>query len=55
VVTSLELPSRLRALDFDRAKLPAVAALLRENYASEVADLGENAGEKLDALLGSMW
>jgi maleylacetate reductase len=51
VVTSLELPSQLSDLDFDRAKLPEVAAMLTENYPSEVADLGENAGEKLAALL----
>jgi maleylacetate reductase len=55
VVTSLELPSRLSEIDFERAKLSEVAALLKENYPSEVADLGETAGEKLDVLLESMW
>jgi alcohol dehydrogenase class IV len=55
VVTSLELPSRLGAFDFPRVRLPEAAALLKENYPSEVADLGESAGEKLDALLESMW
>jgi len=55
VVDSLELPSRLSALEFDKAKLPEVVALLKENYPSEVADLGENAGERLETLLESMW
>jgi len=54
-VDALELPSRLSDVDFDRAKLPEVAALLRQNYPSEVGDLGENAGTKLDALLESLW
>ncbi|MBB5426007.1 hypothetical protein HDG40_004180 [Paraburkholderia sp. JPY158] len=55
VVASLELPGRLRTLDFDKAKLPEVAALLESSYPSEVADLGERAGEKLAAILESMW
>jgi len=55
VVRSLELPSRLGALDFDKAKLPVVSALLKNNYPAEVADLGDGAGEKLDALLESLW
>lgn len=55
VVDALELPSRLRTFDFDRAKLPEVAALLQQNYPSEVGDLGDNAGQKLTALLESLW
>ncbi len=43
VVDALELPSRLSAFDFDRAKLPEVAALLQQNYPAEVRDLGDNA------------
>ncbi|MGO4810955.1 iron-containing alcohol dehydrogenase [Cupriavidus sp. 2MCAB6] len=54
-VDALELPSRLGDLDFDRAKLPEMAALLKQNYPSEVGDLGEDAGAKLDALLESLW
>ncbi|MNT17385.1 Maleylacetate reductase [compost metagenome] len=54
-VDALELPSRLGDLDFDRAKLPEMAALLKQNYPSEVGDLGEDAGTKLDALLESLW
>ncbi len=52
---ALELPSRLGDVDFDRAKLPEIAALLRQNYPAEVGDLGEDAGTKLDALLESLW
>jgi alcohol dehydrogenase class IV len=55
VVDTLQLPSRLAAFDFDRAKLPEVAALLKQNYPAEVGDLGDHAGQKLDALLESMW
>lgn len=53
-VRALELPSRLGDLDFDPARLPEMAALLRQNYPSEVGDLGDNAGAKLDALLESL-
>nr|WP_277990490.1 iron-containing alcohol dehydrogenase [Pandoraea sp. LA3] len=55
LVTSLALPNRLRDLNFDRANLPEVAALLKQNYPSEVSDLGDNAAEKLDALLERLW
>ena len=55
VVDALALPSRLAAFDFDRAKLSEVAALLKQNYPAEVGDLGDHAGQKLDALLESMW
>ncbi|SIT44117.1 Alcohol dehydrogenase, class IV [Paraburkholderia piptadeniae] len=55
LVRSLGLPSRLSALDFDKAKLCEVSALLKDNYPSEVADLGAGAGGKLDALLESLW
>jgi len=55
LVRSLELPSRLGILNFDKAKLAEVSALLKNNYPAEVADLGDGAGEKLDALLASLW
>jgi len=54
-VAALGLPSRLSALNFDRAQLPKVAALLKANYPLEVDDLGADAGPKLDALLESLW
>ncbi|WP_354684325.1 iron-containing alcohol dehydrogenase [Cupriavidus necator] len=55
VVEHLELPARLRTLDFDRSLLPRVGALLRQHYPSEVGDLGDRSGARLDALLESLW
>jgi alcohol dehydrogenase class IV len=55
VVTSLGLPDRISAFDFDKAELANVAALLKTNYGPEVADLGPDAGVKLEALLESLW
>lgn len=55
LVETLELPSRLRNLNFDRVRLPTVSALLKQNYPAEVGDLGERAEEKLDVLLESLW
>jgi len=55
LVETLELPSRLRSLDFERGHLPEVAALLKQNYPAEVADLGDQAEAKLDALLEGLW
>ena len=55
VVKSLGLPDRIGAFDLDRSKLPEVARLLKKNYPNEVADLGNNASLKLDALLESLW
>lgn len=55
VVEALNLPSRLSTLDFDRTKLPEVAALLMQNYPAEVGDLGDDAGRKLEALLERLW
>lgn len=55
LVETLELPSRLRNLDFDRTRLPEVSALLKQNYPAEVGDLGEQADGKLDLLLESLW
>jgi alcohol dehydrogenase class IV len=55
VVAKLGLPSRIGAFDLDRAKLPEVAALLRANYPEEVADLGQDAPARLDALLERLW
>ena len=54
-VKSLGLPDRIGAFDLDKAKLPEVARLLKQNYPNEVADLGNNASVKLDALLESLW
>lgn len=54
-VVALELPNRLGSLDVDRAVLPEIANLLRQNYPAEVGDLGEHAGTRLDALLESLW
>jgi len=55
LVSHLGLPSRLRAFDIDIAVLSEIASLLRENYTSEVEDLGEDADHKLDGLLQSLW
>lgn len=55
VVRSLGLPERISAFDLDKARLPEVARLLKKNYPNEVADLGNNASAKLDALLESLW
>ena len=55
VVAKLGLPSRIGAFDLDRAKLPEVAALLTANYPEEVADLGQDAPARLDALLERLW
>ncbi|WP_332303203.1 iron-containing alcohol dehydrogenase [Rhizobium sp. GR12] len=55
VVSRLGLPTRLRDLKFDRDRLPAVARLLVENYPREVADLGEDAAQKLTDLLEGLW
>lgn len=55
LVDQLELPSRLRAFDFSRDALPEVAAMLTEHYPSEVSDLGDNATQKLAALLEDLW
>jgi maleylacetate reductase len=54
-VRSLGLPERIGHFDLDRARLPEVARLLKKNYPHEVADLGNNASVKLDALLDSLW
>jgi alcohol dehydrogenase class IV len=55
VVTLLGLPDRITAFDLDKAQLANVAALLKANYGPEVADLGADAGVKLEALLESLW
>jgi hypothetical protein len=55
VVAALGLPSRISAFDLDRANLPEVAALLKTNYPEEVADLGDGAPARLDALLEGLW
>ena len=54
-VTTLGLPDKIGAFGLSKDNLPEVSRLLRENYPNEVADLGENAHEKLDALLGAIW
>ncbi|MGY4156300.1 maleylacetate reductase [Bradyrhizobium sp. USDA 4461] len=55
LVAHLGLPSRLRSFEMGLSALPEIADLLRANYQSEVADLGEDADRKLDALLRSLW
>ncbi|MDI7865315.1 iron-containing alcohol dehydrogenase [Rhizobiaceae bacterium n13] len=55
VVIGLGLPRRLRELDFDRGHLGAVSEMLLKNYPTEVADLGNDAPAKLDALLERLW
>lgn len=55
LVSYLGLPNRLRSFEIGLSALPEVADLLRVNYQGEVADLGEDADRKLDALLRSLW
>lgn len=55
VVKRLGLPNRLRDVDFDRAKLAQVGTLLRQNYAAEVADLGDDADAMLHTFLERLW
>jgi alcohol dehydrogenase class IV len=55
VVTQLGLPARLRDLEFEHDKLTAVARLLDKYYPREVADLGEDASQKLTDLLERLW
>jgi|GEM_PF-263228 len=55
LVSHLGLPSRLRAFDIDTTMLSEIANLLREHYAAEVADLGEDVDRKLDELLQNLW
>ena len=54
-VKRLGLPSRLREVAFDRGSLSNVRDLLIENYPKEVADLGEDAEQKLASLLEELW
>ncbi|MDH2384490.1 iron-containing alcohol dehydrogenase [Bradyrhizobium sp. CER78] len=55
LVSYLGLPSHLRSFEIGLSALPEIADLLRANYKAEVADLGEDADRKLDALLRSLW
>jgi alcohol dehydrogenase class IV len=54
-VTMLGLPSKLKDIDFDKARLSEVSALLVENYPREVDDLGPEARAKLASVLESLW
>jgi hypothetical protein len=54
-VAVLGLPDRIGAFGLDRRQRAQVAELLRTNYPAEVGDLGDSAGDKLDALLESLW
>ena len=54
-VVSLGLSNKISDFGLSKDNLPEVARLLRENYPNEVADLGDNADAKLDALLESIW
>lgn len=55
LVRSLGLPERISSFDIERSQLGEVAALLKANYPNEVADLGDDAPAKLDALLERLW
>lgn len=55
LVSHLGLPNRLRSFEMGLSALPEITDLLRANYKSEVADLGEDADRKLEALLRSLW
>lgn len=55
LVSHLGLPNRLRSFEMGLSALPEITDLLRANYRSEVADLGEDADRKLEALLRSLW
>lgn len=55
LVSQLGLPNRLRSFEMGLSALPEITDLLRTNYSSEVADLGEDADRKLEALLRSLW
>ncbi|KJC60390.1 alcohol dehydrogenase [Bradyrhizobium sp. LTSPM299] len=55
LVSHLGLPDRLRSFEMGLSALPEISDLLRANYKKEVADLGEDADRKLDALLKSLW
>lgn len=55
LVDTLALPGRLRDLDFQRATLSEVAAMLQEYYPAEVGDLGHDAPRKLETLLEGLW
>jgi len=55
LVAHLGLPNRLRSFEIGLSALPEITDLLRANYQSEVADLGEDADRKLEALLLSLW
>jgi len=55
LVRRLGLPDRISAFGLEKSRLGEIAALLRENYPEEVADLGAQADSGLDALLASLW
>jgi alcohol dehydrogenase class IV len=55
LVRSLGLPDRVGPLGLDRSIIPEVLDLLVRSYPNEVADLGEDAESKLEALLEALW
>jgi len=55
LVLSLGLPNKIGGLGLDKSKLGEVSVLLKTNYPSEVGDLGDDAEDKLDSLLNSLW
>lgn len=54
-VEHLGLPMRLRDFDLNHGLLPEIADLLQANYPAEVADLGQDSGPRLRALLEALW
>jgi len=54
-VRLLGLPTKLREIGFERARLSDVSTLLLENYPREVNDLGADASDKLTSLLENLW
>ena len=55
LTSHLGLPTRLRSFDIGTPALEEVANLLRDNYRTEVNDLGPDADRKLDALIQALW
>jgi len=55
LVLSLDLPNKIGAFGLDKSKLGEVSALLKANYPDEIGDLGDDAEDKLDLLLNTLW
>jgi maleylacetate reductase len=55
LVKALGLPDRMRSYGLQESQIGEIAALLKDKYPVEVADLGEDAEARLDGLLESLW